>query len=133
MDKMGESQRAGNSGTPATPRDGILLLKHALSKLDLAVVCSGADVEIIGLLKSALHWLVRLHAQEEFGYDGVRISDKQYLLYSKWELSIMQSFESWFWVPIDATEDQMYHIDQGLVNRRGIYKVTVNYGCNYIR
>ena len=52
MDKMGESERAGNKGLPGTPRDG-------------------APVEITGLLKSTLQWLAELSAAGKFPFKGV--------------------------------------------------------------
>lgn len=51
MDKMGGSEKAGTKGIPATPRDG-------------------ADIEIIGLLKSALRWLGHI----DFPHKGVTIN-----------------------------------------------------------
>ncbi len=52
MDKMGESERAGNKGLPGTPRDG-------------------APVEITGLLKSTLRWLDQLSRAGKFPFKGV--------------------------------------------------------------
>lgn len=52
MDKMGSSERAGNKGLPATPRDG-------------------SPVEITGLLKSALTWLDGLSKANKFPFKGV--------------------------------------------------------------
>jgi glycogen debranching enzyme len=54
MDKMGESQKAGNKGVPGTPRDG-------------------ASIEITGLLKSALRWVSELWDKKIWKWEGVTI------------------------------------------------------------
>jgi len=54
MDKMGESQKAGNKGVPGTPRDG-------------------ASIEITGLLKSAIRWVCELWEKGIYKWEGVTI------------------------------------------------------------
>jgi hypothetical protein len=53
MDKMGESEKAHNKGLPGTSRDG-------------------APIEITGLLKSALRWVIELEKAGHFKWTKVK-------------------------------------------------------------
>ncbi|KAL0579269.1 bifunctional 4-alpha-glucanotransferase/amylo-alpha-1,6-glucosidase [Marasmius crinis-equi] len=106
MDKMGESEKAGTKGKPGTPRDG-------------------APIEITGLLKSTLTWLDSLATKGKFPFKGVRAkigSEERLITYGEWAGLIQQSFETFYYVPINPSDDARYKIDTKLVNRRGIYK-----------
>lgn len=37
---------------------------------------------------------------------------------------IQSSFEKYFYIPLNASDDSKYQVDSKLVNRRGIYKDT---------
>ena len=52
MDKMGSSSRAGNKGVPATPRDG-------------------SAVELVGISRCVLAWLIKANALGKYPYAGV--------------------------------------------------------------
>uniref|UniRef100_M3ZFB7 Glycogen debranching enzyme n=1 Tax=Xiphophorus maculatus TaxID=8083 RepID=M3ZFB7_XIPMA len=116
MDKMGESDRARNKGMPATPRDG-------------------AAVEIVGLSKSAVRWLVELQSKELFPYDGVKVlrdGTDVFILYTEWNKQLQQSFEVEFWVSGDSQDPNEKHPD--LVHKKGIYKDSYgasNPWCDY--
>ncbi|CAG8458945.1 397_t:CDS:10 [Ambispora leptoticha] len=119
MDKMGDSAKAGNLGEPATPRDG-------------------ADVEIIGLLKSTLRWLIELNEKGVYPWKGVEIQDKslknegtKLITFAQWNDLIQKSFEKNFYIPIDPSEDSKYNLKSYLVKRRGIYKDTHKSSNNY--
>jgi len=68
MDKMGDSERAGIKGIPSTPRDG-------------------ADIEIIGYLKSCLRYLVVLHREGIFSWPGVKIGKGRKIVLPTWKNS----------------------------------------------
>jgi len=106
MDKNGSSDKAGNKGLPATPRDG-------------------APVEITGLLKSTLTWLDKLSGEGKFPFKGVEaiIQDKKTTVtYKQWSDLLQKSFEKSYYVPADPTQDSKYDVNPKMVNRRGIYK-----------
>eukprot|EP00933_Yihiella_yeosuensis_P052310 TRINITY_DN50347_c0_g1_i1.p1 TRINITY_DN50347_c0_g1~~TRINITY_DN50347_c0_g1_i1.p1 ORF type:complete len:796 (+),score=125.18 TRINITY_DN50347_c0_g1_i1:129-2390(+) len=96
MDKMGSSEKAGNKGHPATPRDG-------------------AAVEIIGLLKSTLRWILSLK-MSVFGYKGVKTASGKDLSYAEWNDKLQSNFERHFWIDPDERSDALV---------TGIYKDTV--------
>ena len=106
MDKMGSSDKAGNKGLPATPRDG-------------------APVEITGLLKSTLTWLDGLSSKGNFPSKGVQAvikGEKTLVTYKEWADLLLANFEKCYYVPSDPSEDRQFNINSGMVNRRGIYK-----------
>ena len=85
---------------------------------------AGADIEIIGLLKSAVRWLAELYERGAFRHAGVVLADGSLLEYAAWNALLQHSFEQHFWIPVDAADDHKYQIAPALVNRRGIYKVS---------
>ncbi|RUP51575.1 glycogen debranching enzyme [Jimgerdemannia flammicorona] len=108
MDKMGESQKAGTKGVPATPRDG-------------------APVEISGLLKSTLRWVVELAEERKYAWNGVEIEANgatKFVTFKEWNDLIQKSFEKYYYVPLDPKDDAANKIEPSLVARRGIYKDT---------
>ena len=107
MDKMGESELAGNKGIPATPRDG-------------------ANIEIVGMLKSTLRWLINLNQNypDIFPYSGVDVhneKDSFHFSYSEWNNLIQENFENYFFVH----EGECEFTNEKYVHKRFIYKDTV--------
>ena len=77
MDKMGESELAGNRGIPTTPRDG-------------------AAIEITSLLKYTLDWLTAL---QNLGFSGVKIAaGNKFIQFIEWSELIQESFESEYFI-----------------------------------
>uniref|UniRef100_A0A8P4KHV3 Glycogen debranching enzyme n=1 Tax=Dicentrarchus labrax TaxID=13489 RepID=A0A8P4KHV3_DICLA len=104
MDKMGESTKAQNKGIPATPRDG-------------------SAVEIVGLCKSIVHWLVKLHNNGHFPYKAVNIrrgGQTYSVSYVEWDCKIQENFEKKFYISHDPEDSEDKHPE--LVHKRGIYK-----------
>lgn len=106
QDKMGSSDKAGNKGLPATPRDG-------------------APIEITGLLKSTLTWVDGLVKKGLFPFKGVDATidgKKTSITYKAWADLLQDNFERCYWVPENASEDGSFDVNPKMVNRRGIYK-----------
>ncbi|XP_036446672.1 glycogen debranching enzyme-like isoform X1 [Colossoma macropomum] len=104
MDKMGESDKAGNRGIPATPRDG-------------------SAVEIVGLCKSTVRWLMHLNKNGHFPYSSVSVhrdGETQTVSYEEWNQRIQDNFEKMFYVSPDPEDPNEQNPD--LVHKRGIYK-----------
>ncbi|XP_033098498.1 glycogen debranching enzyme-like [Anneissia japonica] len=104
MDKVGESDWAGNRGHPATPRNG-------------------SAIEIVGLCKSAVKWLKELSSQGHYPFNYVQImidGKLSSMTYAEWDKKIQQNFENKFWISVDADRE----VDK-MINQSGIYKDTV--------
>lgn len=94
MDKMGSSAKAGNDGTPATPRDG-------------------SAVELVGLCCSVVTWLAELYESGRYTHEGVAHGAEQWS-WAQWKQKLIDSFEAHFWVSESDSDP--------LVNKRHIYK-----------
>lgn len=94
MDKMGSSDYAGNKGHPASPRDG-------------------SAVELVGLSRAIIDWLVEMIDQGFYPYK------EQKKILQDWAKKIDENFEKYFW--IDENDHQ-----NDFINRRNIYKDSVN-------
>jgi glycogen debranching enzyme len=112
MDKMGESERAGNRGVPGTPRDG-------------------AAVEITGLLYSALAWVAQLHDDGGYAHEGVSIDGGTTIAFRDWANKIRDNFERCYYIPVSRKDDHKYDVDRKVINRRGIYKDLYRSGKSY--
>ena len=112
MDKMGESEKAGNKGVPGTPRDG-------------------AAVEITGLLYSTLSWLQAMGADGKYEYESVQTANGENVTFHEWASKIRKNFERCYYVPLDPADDKSYDVDSSIVNRRGIYKDCYKSGKPY--
>lgn len=94
---MGSSDKAGNRGIPATPRDG-------------------SAIELVGLAYSVISWLSK---STNYPHKGVLSNSGKRLLWSDWAEMIKSCFESNFWIPTDTK-------DPALIYNRGIYKDCIN-------
>lgn len=103
MDKMGESVCAGNKGYPGTPRDG-------------------AAIEINGLMKSAIRFVIELNEKGLFKYDHVINQHGDKVTFKAWDKLLVDNFERCFYIPTHPSEDKNYDINNKAVHRRGIYK-----------
>ncbi|CAF9943547.1 MAG: hypothetical protein ALECFALPRED_000598 [Alectoria fallacina] len=112
MDKMGESEKAGNKGVPGTPRDG-------------------AAIEITGLAFSTLSWVARLHSEGKYKLGGVVTARGQSISFDEWASKIQHNFERCYYIPTDPNQDEKYDINSAIVNRRGIYKDLYKSGKEY--
>ncbi|CCF56330.1 hypothetical protein KAFR_0B00300 [Kazachstania africana CBS 2517] len=112
MDKMGESEKAGSVGVPGTPRDG-------------------AAIEINGLLKSCLRFVLELNSKNLFKYTEVTKNDNGKITFESWNKLLQENFEKKFYIPLDPKDDPLYDVDCNIVNRRGIYRDLYKSGKPY--
>lgn len=112
MDKMGESEKAGNKGVPGTPRDG-------------------AAIEINGLLKSSLSFVNKMRSQNFFKFDEVETQDGNTISFEQWEKLVANNFERAYFIPENPDDDSEFDVNPKLINRRGIYKDLYRSGKEY--
>nr|XP_022905345.1 glycogen debranching enzyme isoform X1 [Onthophagus taurus] len=104
MDKMGSSDKAGNRGKPATPRDG-------------------SAIEIVALTKAVVQWLHELHIDGQYPYDGVERVGKNNVhtkwTFGQWAERIQNNFERHFWISPEPVKGEER---PDLIHKRGMYK-----------
>uniref|UniRef100_A0A646QHN2 Glycogen debranching enzyme n=1 Tax=Hemiscolopendra marginata TaxID=943146 RepID=A0A646QHN2_9MYRI len=115
MDKMGSSEIAGTKGKPATPRDG-------------------SAVELVGLCKSAVRWLIQMNKMGKYPYDSVNqiVNGQTRLLkFEMWNKQIQDSFEKHFWISEIPQPSDKYIHKRGIF--RDSYKATQPWADNQFR
>ncbi|XP_053966475.1 glycogen debranching enzyme isoform X1 [Anastrepha ludens] len=99
MDKMGSSEKAGNRGRPATPRDG-------------------SAVELVGLQMSVLRFMQMLNEKGVIEYKSVERQgpngENTTWTYKQWADRIQNNFEKYFFVKESETAL--------MANKKNIYK-----------
>jgi len=103
MDKMGSSDKAGNRGVPATPRDG-------------------APIEMTALLKACLDLVVKWNKVKLFEKESVVTSEKNTLSFKDWAVRIQSNFDKYYWIPADVEHYKEFVLNPKMVGRKGIYK-----------
>lgn len=112
MDKMGESDKAGNKGVPGTPRDG-------------------AAIEITGLAYSTIRWVTQLYQDAKYSYSSIKTGGGQTISFRDWASRIEDNFERCYYIPVDPNDDHKYDVNPSIINRRGIYKDLYRSGKEY--
>ena len=102
MDKMGSSEKAGNKGKPATPRDG-------------------SAVELVALCKATVRWLAELHRRGVYPHEGVAAGGVPVVTFTEWNERIQKSFERNFWI---GQKSDCQDARPDLIHQRCIYKDT---------
>ena len=102
MDKMGSSQKSGNKGKPATPRNG-------------------APIEMTCILKKCLSFVIKLADYHHYKHKSVVVNNKK-LHFKDWLELIQDNFEKKYFIPLDKNLDEKYNVNSSLVRRRGIYR-----------
>lgn len=100
---MGSSDKTGNRGVPASPRDG-------------------APIELVALLYTALRFMQDMHQKGVIKTSTVSLVNGELWSYEHWANVIKSNFECYFWIPSDPSSDNKHVLDQKLIKRRGIYK-----------
>lgn len=85
MDKMGSSDRAGNRGKPATPRDG----------------CA---VELTGLAYAVVSWLNRANTANStyYPHGGVTTASGATWTWADWATKLVNNFQDEFYLPLES-------------------------------
>jgi len=90
MDKMGSSDKAGNRGVPATPRDG-------------------SAVELVGLAYAVVKWMdAASKVANYFPHKGVKLPDGSEWSWGDWAKLIQDNFESKFFIPETGTYKDLF-------------------------
>ena len=92
----------------------------------------GAAIEINGLLKSALRFVIELKNKGLFKFSDVETQDGGRIDFTEWNQLLQDNFEKRYYVPEDPSQDADYDVSAKLgVNRRGIYRDLYKSGKPY--